>query len=416
MSPMQHTAPETVNTHAHASNDRLQSYWMAGFEGADHIDLRGMPLDMVACTGHADQLEGDYQRAAALGLTTVRESVGWRVCCPQTWRHRDFTRMLRAADAAATHGVQVLWTLMHYGTPPDVRICDPDFAQHFAEFAADAAQHLRQHIGVASIYNPINEIGFLAWAMAGSHTVGGECTDRDGYSVKSRLVQAALRGIDAISAADSGAKFMHIEPLIHVVAPADQPAFAQAAADFCGYQWQVWDMLSGRIAPELGGTLAAIDWIGVNHYHDAQWEIGTGQRLDWHTSDPRRLPFCELLQQAWHRYGVPLVVAETSHFGEGRSRWLDDIAAQTQQAMQRGVPVEGICLYPAVDRPGWNNLTHWHRSGLWDAIAPDSDDAAAAAPMARRLAADYAAALRRWQKRMGLQHGVRAHRVLSPIR
>lgn len=141
---------------------------------------------------------------------------------------------------------------------------------------------------MASIYNPINEIGFLAWTMAGSHIMGGECTDRDGYSVKSRLVQAALRGIDAISAADSGAKFMHIEPLIHVVAPADQPAMAQAAADFCGYQWQVWDMLSGRIAPEIGGTLAAIDWIGVNHHHDAQWEIGTGQRLDWHTSDPRR--------------------------------------------------------------------------------------------------------------------------------
>ena len=56
MSPMHHTAYETVDTHAHASNDRLQSYWMADFEGADHIDLRGMPLDMAACTGHADQL------------------------------------------------------------------------------------------------------------------------------------------------------------------------------------------------------------------------------------------------------------------------------------------------------------------------------------------------------------------------
>lgn len=84
--------------------------------------------------------------------------------------------------------------------------------------------------------------------------------------------------------------------------------------------------------------------------------------------------------------------------------------------MQRGVPVEGLCLNPAVDRPGWNNLTHWHRSGLWDSISPDSDEAVPAAPMARRLAADYAAALRRWQQHMGVQHGVRAHRVLSPMR
>lgn len=237
--------------------------------------------------------------------------------------------------------------------------------------------------------------------MASQRILGGDCSERDGYVVKSRLVRAALRGIEAIRAEDSGARFIHIEPLIHVVAPASQPELAPAAAEFGAYQWQVWDMLIGRKAPELGGTPAAIDWIGVNHYHDAQWEIGTGAWLDWHTGDVRRRPFSSLLYEAWQRYALPLVVAETGHVGRGRARWLDEMAAHTEAAMSAGATVEGMCLYPAVDRPDWNNPSHWHHSGLWDAIAPGSDESAPAAPLAGRLATEYAAVLQRWQHRLG---------------
>ena len=383
------------------STTSFSSFWMTGFEGADHIDLHGRPLDMTAVTGHVDQFAADYRRAAALGLTTVRESVGWRICAPNGRRSLDFTRLLHAAGAAAESGVQVLWTLMHYGTPPDVRITDADFADRFADFAGAAAWQLRKLTGAPSIYNPINEIGFLAWAMASQCILGGECSERDGFVVKTRLVQAALRGVTAIRAEDPGARFIHVEPLIHVVPPVDQPELTQAAEDFCGYQWQVWDMLSGRIAPELGGAADAIDWVGVNHYHDAQWEIGSGARLDWDTGDPRRRPFASLLEQAWQRYRLPIVVAETSHVGVGRARWLDDIAAQTALAAQGGARIEGLCLYPAVDRPDWNDHTHWHRSGLWDAAGPGSHESTTAVPAARRLATDYAAALHRWQTKLG---------------
>ena len=377
------------------------SFWMAGFEGADHIDLHGQALDMVALTGHAAQFDADHARVAALGMRTIRESVGWRVCAPHSHRSLDLSRLLMALDAAQTHGLQVLWTLMHYGTPPDVRVTDADFAQRFADFAAAAARCLRTHTGAPSIYNPINEIGFLAWAMANQRVLGGECSERDGYVVKSYLVRAALLGMDAIRAEDTGARFIHIEPLIHVVPPSGHPELAQAAAEFCAYQWQVWDMLLGRQAPELGGTPAAVDWIGVNHYHDAQWEFGSGLPLDWHLGDPRRQPFRSLLQEAWQRYGLPLVVAETSHVGVGRARWLHEMAAHTEAAMLAGARVEGMCLYPAVDRPDWNDHTHWHRSGLWDAIAPGADEGALAAPLARRLATDYATALEQWQRRLG---------------
>jgi beta-glucosidase/6-phospho-beta-glucosidase/beta-galactosidase len=395
----------TTLTDGRSATDPLRtpfaSFWMTGFEGADHIDLHGRPLDMVAQTGHAAQLDGDYRRVAGLGLRTVRESMGWRVCAPDSHRQRNFSRALRTADAAQAHGVQVLWTLMHYGTPPDVRVSDADFVDRYADFAGDAARALRRHTGQPALYNPINEIGFLAWALAQGRVIGADCSERDGYVVKCRLVQAALRGMQAIRAEDPGAHFIHIEPLIHVVAPADQPGLAQAAADFCTYQWQVWDLLIGRHRPELGGSPAAMDWIGVNHYHDAQWEIGSGERLDWHAGDTRRRPFAELLCEAWQRYGMPLLVAETSHVGVGRARWLDEMAAQAERAMAAGAIIHGMCLYPAVDRPDWNDPAHWHRSGLWDAVAPGCDESAPAAPLARRLAADYAQTLRHWQRRLG---------------
>lgn len=61
------------------SGDRtapLRSFWMGGFEGADHLDPQGRPLDMVRAQGHLDRLDEDYARAAHAGLRSVRESIG----------------------------------------------------------------------------------------------------------------------------------------------------------------------------------------------------------------------------------------------------------------------------------------------------------------------------------------------------
>ena len=52
------------------------------------------------------------------------------------------------------------------------------------------------------------------------------------------------------------------------------------------------------------------------------------------------------------------------------------IARETQRAGDAGVPVRGLCLYPAIDRPCWNETSHWHRCGLWDAHGADEPDPA----------------------------------------
>jgi hypothetical protein len=61
-----------------------------------------------------------------------------------------------------------------------------------------------------------------------------------------------------------------------------------------------------------------------------------------------------------------VIVAETSHFGVGRAAWLSEVAQEVYVARMQGVAVEGVCVYPVIDRPDWEEPTHWHNSGVWD--------------------------------------------------
>ena len=384
---------------------------MAGFEGADHVNGKGEALDMVSVTGHDARLDADYAVVARLGMRTVRESVGWRLCeRPTGFRMAaarfDFSRPLRLAESASRHGVQVLWSLMHYGMPSDVSIFDDAFCGRLAEFAGAAARALRGLGEMAAVYTPINEINYLAWAVTASEqmhsyrrasSAHAEATraGRDlGFDVKCRLVRATLAAMLAIRAEDSRARFLHIEPLTQVVAPAHEPHRAAEAESVTAWQWQAWDMLQGTLLPELGGSPAALDLLGVNYYHSCQWELVSGQRLEWHLRDPRRVPLSALLRKASKRYGKSLLIAETSHVGEGRGEWLRDVASEVERARATGVPIDGVCLYPIIDRPDWNDPRQWHRSGLWEA-APE-----AGGPLRRQLDGGYARTLRRVQRQL----------------
>ena len=370
---------------------------------------------MVRITGHADALDADFARIAALGFGAARESLGWRIAEPGGGGRFDFARALATARAAERHGVQVLWTLMHYGVPPDVNLLDDAFIARFVDFAAAAARALRPYGASAPVITPINEISYLAWAVCESNTIHPHVGDRsdprhrpmpDGFELKRRLVQATLQAMAAMRSEDPRIRFLHIDPIVNVVAPHHAGADLTAEARrFHGFQWQAWDMLAGRLCPELGGSAEALDLIGVNHYSTGQWEFATGDELAWQPHpDPRRVPFADLLGEVWQRYGRPVVVAETGHVGASRAAWLEDIAGQVEAAVRVGVPVQGLCLYPIVDRPDWDAHDDWHRCGLWDAAAAEvggglASTAAEPSAVGRHLHPPLADALLRCQQR-----------------
>jgi beta-glucosidase/6-phospho-beta-glucosidase/beta-galactosidase len=241
----------------------------------------------------------------------------------------------------------------------------------------------------------MNEISFLSWAAGevgwfhphGKHR-GGE--------VKRQLIRATIAAIEAIRDVDPQARIVHVEPVIHVVPPKGKPDVNGRAAAYRESQYEAWDMLAGRIAPELGGHPKYLDVLGVNFYHDNQWEHPGGEKIHWHIHprDERWVPFNRLVAEAYERYRRPIFVAETSHVGVGRAEWIREMTDEVCLALERGVPVEGVCLYPILDRFEWDNPRHWHNSGLWDYDRrPDGR-------FVRVLNEEYAAELRRCQARI----------------
>ena len=62
-----------------------------------------------------------------------------------------------------------------------------------------------------------------------------------------------------------------------------------------------------------------------------------------------------LLQEVFERYGRPLYLTETSHVGDGRAAWLRELSDEVHVAIEGGVPILGVCLYPILDRCGWDD-------------------------------------------------------------
>ena len=188
----------------------------------------------------------------------------------------------------------------------------------------------------------MNEISYWAWAGG---TVGqiNPAARRRGPELKRQLVRTAVAAIEAVRAVDPRARFVHAEPLINVVAHSN--GYHEA-------QFEAWDMLTGRIMPELGGRPDYLDIAGLNFYPDNQWRAkGSTIPFGHHLYRPLH----ELLASVYERYRRPIYLAETGAERSARAAWLYYVGGEVRAALRHGVPVEGICIYPILDYPGWED-------------------------------------------------------------
>lgn len=391
--PDRGSAPTHIPARYHGDTSGLfRSFWIGGFESASHINQSGVRIDMVSATQHDELVDEDYARLGEWDIRTVREGARWHLI--ETARGWDFSSLEAAVRAAQKYRMQVIWALCHYGWPDDLDILAPGFVDRFARYCAMVARFIADHTEGIHFYTPVNEISFLAWA-AGEKAYIHPCREDAGTAIKHQLIRASIAGIEAIWSVDPTARIMHTEPLIHVLTPKGRPDLARGAADQRAAQFEAWDMLTGAMGPELGGHPRYLDIVGVNYYHANQWEH-PDKRLRWEDTprDPRWLPFSSLLAEVYYRYWRPVVVSETSHFGVGRGRWIQEIAEEVGRARDGGVGVEGLCIYPIIDRPDWEDPDHWHNSGLWDLRRGFNGK------LERVLSARYADHLRRAQARL----------------
>jgi beta-glucosidase/6-phospho-beta-glucosidase/beta-galactosidase len=352
-----------------ATGSRLfRTFWMAGFESACHINSAGHRLDMIAATQHDRQVDDDYRRLLSVGIRSVRDTVRWHLIERRPGEY-DFASLDPMVAAAERHGLQVIWDLCHYGWPDGLDLLAPAFVDRFAAFCRAVARYFRDRSDSVPFYTPMNEISFFAWA-AGEVGWFYPFAKGRGGEVKRQLVRATIAGIEALWEVDPRARIVTVEPVIHVVPPRGRLDFAAEAAGYRASQFEAWDLLAGRQEPGLGGAERYLDVIGVNFYHDNEWEHPGGRKIAWHIEprDPRWMPFRWLVAEAYHRYRRPIFVAETSHVGVGRAAWIREMTGEIAAALDNGIPIEGVCLYPIIDRFEWTDPTHWHNSGLWDFV------------------------------------------------
>jgi beta-glucosidase/6-phospho-beta-glucosidase/beta-galactosidase len=327
----------------------FRSFFLGGFECSSHCRRDGRRLDLLHSTGHAANAEQDYRQLQQHGIYTVRDGVRWHLIeeNPGKYEWASFVPMLEAAERA---GTEVIWDLCHYGWPDHLDIWDAEFVRSFGRFAAAVALLVQKHSSSRN-YCLINEISYWAWA-------GGEvghmnpCALGRGRDLKAQLVRASKAAMDEIRRSDPQARFLHAEPLIHVRGDPERPSDTKAAEAYRQSQWEAWDMLSGRLRPQLGGNSRYLDVLGVNFYPHNQWYYeGRTIPFGYHHYRPLR----EMLYETFSRYRQPLLIAETGAEGSTRAAWLHYVTAEALAAMQQGVQITGICLYPVVDYRGWDN-------------------------------------------------------------
>ncbi|HUP12799.1 MAG TPA: hypothetical protein VM187_11315, partial [Niastella sp.] len=333
---------------------------IGGYECADLINNRGNRVDLLAATGHDQHALEDYSLLAQAGIKTVREGIRWSFVEKQPHVY-DFSEVKERMAAARAVGIQQLWDICHFGYPDGLMPAHPQFAERFAAVCKAFTQFYRSQTSDPLIITPVNEISFISW-------LGGDARGtipfaiHSGFDVKYFLCRAAIKGIEAIKSIDPNAQVMFVEPLMRVH-PKEGESICDHIHGLNEAQFQAMDMITGRMCPELGGKPEYMDLAGFNFYYNNQWEH-CGPTIGW-CKDDRRTCFSEILKDAYLRYNKPVVLSETGHFGEDRSKWMKQITDDCIKAMEKGVDLRGICIYPVLDRPDWDILENYIPCGIW---------------------------------------------------
>ncbi|WP_181369468.1 hypothetical protein [Flavobacterium album] len=339
----------------------FRSFFMGGYECADHINRSGDRVNLLKETEHDLRAGEDYDGLANLGIKVVREGICWSAVetAPFVFDFSEVGNRIRLADEK---GIQVIWDLCHFGYPDGIYPTHPHFCRRFTALCQAFGEFYHSVSSEPLFVVPINEISFLSWHsgdVRGTVPFAVNC----GFDIKYHLCKAALEGIRVLKVVSPDCRIILVEPLICIHGrPEDDP---DHLSNLNGHQFQAMDIIAGRMCPELGGSEEYLDILGFNYYWSSQWEHGTGT-LPWPETELKRARVADLLRMAYLRYKKPIFLSETGHFGEGRAEWIDEITAECVAVLNDNIPLLGACIYPVTDRPDWDDLSSYSNCGIYD--------------------------------------------------
>ena len=369
------------------------TFFISGFECSTFLWKNKKRRNLIAETQHDRHIKEDYRLLRELGIAVAREGVPWPFV--DSGGKFDLSPIDPAIEAMNENQILPIWDLCHYGYPDDLDPFSDEFTERFADYCRAVVEYVTPRIRGPHFFTPINEITYFSF-------IGGEWgwvapykkTKEDRFAYRLALCKAAIAGVKAIREIDPEARMVHIDPLVQVVAPRDRPDLEKAAHHETFVDtFLAWDILYGKESPELGGSPEILDIVGANNYSFGQMEYrenGPHQALE--PGDDRIVSLCDLLRGVWERYHRPMIIGETSGLGHGRAAWLKDVMEEALAAVDSGIDLHGICLFPAVDMQDWHT-GEWLHNGICDLNEKNG-------VLERVQAEKYVAELRRWQKEL----------------
>lgn len=372
------------------------TFFLSGFECSTFVWKDQGRRDLCEETQHLSHADEDYRMLRSLGIAVAREGIPWPLVDKGGGTY-DFSYVDPFLAAQRRYGIQPIWDLCHYGYPDDVDPFGDGFAERFADYAAAAARYVIERAHHAPpFFTPINEItffGYMAGEWSWAAPFGKDRATRRRLTLA--LAGADIAAVKAIRAFAPDSRMIHIDPLIWVVAPDDRPDLVEAARrETYDDAFLAFDVIGGFRHGEMGGSPEILDIVGFNNYSFGQMEYREkGPHAALEPDDPRIRPLCDLIEEGWKRYRRPCIVAETSGLKGGRPDWLNDVVAESLAAVNRGVDLHGVCLFPAVDMPDWGT-GEWVKNGIADLERLSSG------ALMRVPYVPYVEALHSWQRRL----------------
>lgn len=360
----------------------FQSFFQGSFPCSTAQRARGKRADLMITSGHDILLDKDYALLAQHQLLSARDGARWYLIETTAGKYC-WQSFLPQLQAARKYRIEMIWELAHFGWPEDLDIWQPAFVDRFAAFARAMARLLRDEGVSQPLISPMNQISFWSWAGAAIAWLNPFATGRE-RELKQQLARAAIAAMWAMREELPAVKFIITDPLMHIAASGYSASAKNEAQRQHEAQFEIWDCLSGRRDPGLGGSETLLDIIGVTWYPSHQ-RFHNGDPLESHHPDYRPLHLS--LEELGRRYCRPILLAETGAEGARSVSWFNTVCNEVRIALEHGVAVEGISLYPLVGYPGWDDDRH-SPAGLFD--LPDANGN-------RAVNEDWALALRSQQ-------------------
>lgn len=346
----------------------FRSFLQAGFECTVTTNMHGVEIDHLAATRHLERIDTDYSLLKSVGILTVREGIPWR-WAKVTNGYARWNALDIILTASKRHGLEVIFDLCHFGYPLELDIFSEAFIDAFAEYCYGFAKRVCASYSSQVFVTPINEASYFAWAAGEAARFPPFCRGR-AAELKIQLVRAALAGTNAMWSAFPEVRIVSVDPICRTVPPKNRPDLLPEAERFnFGAVFESWDMLAGKLCPELGGSPKHLGILGVNYYWTNQWELGSAE-VPLPDDDERRWSLQQLIRCVWVRYNCPVLLSETAHIGEKRGPWMRQVYLDAREMLAAGIPLHGVCLYPVLGMPSWHSQENWLQMGVWDLINP----------------------------------------------